>query len=329
MGVVFKDRVMLFLVIASAVSVTVHTLAALQTMPGATERFMQMAQGSVPVTLAMMAAQYVTRVGMKNIVGYKIIGHQPGMSAVLYEAKVDRFGAACFKACYWTVSTVLGYIILRDEDWMPKELGGSGKASAVWDGYGYQQHSNNLIWFYVVSFAYQLSDFTLHVMFEKRRPDFVEMLLHHSVAIALILTSFMSDFVRVGALTIFLHGISDIWVYFSKALVDTNFKLMNILAFASLYFTYAWCRLYVFPHRILRNTWSGVPLNLRQNEAYVGNWTFFNFLLCTLFLLHVYWFTILTRIAMNLVWEGKRRDLVANLTQMDLQELKKKGKKTN
>ena len=145
MGVLFKDRVMLFLVIASGASVVIHTLAALRSTPGAVDRFSQMVKGSVPVTLFFMAAQYLTRMVM-NKVGQKLIQHGAGMSKTVYDAKVDRFGAACFKASYWTWSTIWAYIILRDEDWMPFELGGAGKAAAVWEGYGYQQHSTNLIW---------------------------------------------------------------------------------------------------------------------------------------------------------------------------------------
>jgi len=98
------------------------------------------------------------------------------------EERVERFGIVFFKLFYFSVSSFIGYHCLKDAEWFPPSLGGSGKTSACWTSYPFAPYSDDLKLYYMMSLGYHLHSFAFH-LFLPRRNDFLEMLLHHLLAI--------------------------------------------------------------------------------------------------------------------------------------------------
>jgi ceramide synthetase len=250
-------------------------------------------------------------------VARKMIVKKPRWSYAVHGAKVNRCCEAVFKCCYYVGMTAWGFYLLRGKPWLPWVLGGSGDTRFCWtDGFPFQAMPEDLQKFYLTSVGFHLCDVVMHVM-ETGLPDFWEMLLHHTVSIFLVSFSYVLNYVRVGSLVLFLHGATDIFIYMSKVLVDTsNVRLMAISYFA-LVIAYAWFRIFAFPMYVMRSAWVE-----SAQVAKIELWGFLNFALSVLLLLHMYWFGLIIKIGMNFKKTGEARDMVANLSSMDMAEKK-------
>merc|ERR1712048_958919 len=216
------------------------------------------------------------------------------------------------------MGTVWGFSVLQGKPWAPWVLGGSGDTRFCWtDGFPFQAIPEDLQRFYLTALGYHVSEFVRHLM-EARSPDFWEMLLHHIIACALVYYSYMLNYVRVGSLVLLLHGVTDILIYFSKAIIDTPANRLTAISYVALVISYAWFRIYIFPVYIMQSAWIE---SIRVGEEIYG-WGFLNFALCVLCMLHIYWFGLIVRMGVLFGKTGQTRDLQANLSSMDM--LKKK-----
>merc|ERR1712194_288290 len=155
-------------------------------------------------------------------------------STAVYESKLSRFGSAVFKFIFFTVFSIYSYTsALVDADWMPAVLFGKGSTENCF-GLGHAGDTQKEIGthvkrFYQVAFAYHMSELAFQIVYEREKPDFVEMFAHHITTCFLVFASFLSNFVRIGTLVLFVHYVSDIPVYGAKIFVDTRCKIITFL----------------------------------------------------------------------------------------------------
>mmetsp|Transcript_29007 Transcript_29007/g.66652 ORF Transcript_29007/g.66652 Transcript_29007/m.66652 type:complete len:324 (+) Transcript_29007:68-1039(+) len=240
-------------------------------------------------------------------------------SMLVWDVKVVRCCDSAFKCTFYLTSTVLGYLALRQESWMPWPLGGSGSTAHCWtDGYPAQAMPQPLKLYYLITLGFQLSEVVL-LFSETRHPDFLEMLLHHIVTCFMVGFSYLLNYVRIGSLVMLLHGATDIFIYASKTFVDTSFKRLSIVSYVALVLAYAWFRIYVFPVHVMRSAWLE---SVAEAGTSLHAWGFFNFALWVLLLLHMYWFGLVLKIGMQFQRTGEARDLQSNLSRMELHKKK-------
>jgi ceramide synthetase len=233
-----------------------------------------------------------------------------------YEAKLDRFGSAVFKAIFFSGFTGYFYfVVLREAAWLPPALFGSGSIGACWGpgnaGAMQEPPSAAFEWSFQIAMAYHISELASQVLFEWSKPDFVEMMVHHSTTCFLILSSLCMNYVRIGSLVLFLHYISDIPVYFTKIFVDTPLKLVTVTCYLSCLVSWAYLRLYVFPHYVIHSViYDGAgEIPLIGQESWAG----FVFGLSLLLCLHMYWYGLFLKIGWALLRTGKTVDMQANI----------------
>lgn len=273
---------------------------------------------AVGLFIAMLFAQLLFR-PLFSVIARAMIPKQARWSYAVWGAKVTRCCDAVFKCCYYVTMTVWGYSILRKEQWLPPVLGGHGDTSACWiDNFPFQEVSVELRRFYLTAMGFHLSEAAMIVL-ETRHPDFWEMLLHHTVACSLVILSYALNYLRVGSLVLLLHGATDIFVYFSKAIVDTPNIRLAVASYFLLLIAYAWFRIVVFPVYILRSAW----LESSHSGEEPFGWGFMNFALCVLLLLHMYWFGLIIKIGFFFRRTGQPKDLQSNLSSMDIQDKKR------
>ncbi|KAM4888135.1 ceramide synthase 1 [Thomomys bottae] len=127
------------------------------------------------------------------------------------------------------------------------------------------------------------------------RKDSLVMLLHHVVALVLIVASYAFRYHNVGILVLFLHDISDVQLEFTK--LNTYFKardgpcrrlhaLLANLGCLSFCLSWFWFRLYWFPLKVLYATSHSSLVSVPDIPFYF----FFNSLLLLLTAMNVYWF---------------------------------------
>eukprot|EP00435_Cladocopium_sp_Y103_P003129 s62_g1.t1 len=214
--------------------------------------------------VGMLVAQLLFR-QLFAVVARAMIPKKPRWSHTVWGAKVTRCCDSIFKCAYYCAMTAWCFALLKDEPWLPRLLGGRGATKACWTNYPFQEVSADLRRFYLTAVGYHCSEVVL-LLLEVRHPDFWEMMLHHLVTCCLVLFSFGLNYLRVGSLVLLLHGITDIFINLSKALVDTSNTRLIVASYFALLVSYVWpCR------RVLTSTsWGSCPGEILVNWDLLG-----------------------------------------------------------
>jgi hypothetical protein len=102
--------------------------------------------------------------------------------------------------------------------------------------------------------GYHVGGLLNHFFISKRKNDFLEMALHHIVAIYLFAGMYLINGWTIGGVIAYLHDIADITTNIVKMLAETNSKIVVGIVFAIHMFVWAWTRLLVLPYLIWRLT---------------------------------------------------------------------------
>lgn len=179
------------------------------------------------------------------------------------EERAERAKKACkWIMCimYYTTSTLVCYMLFKDQFFFPPMLGGSGSCPNI---FMYQPEAPEIPYgqiFYMVQFGCHLHTLIDHVIFKFREPKFWEMFLHHAVAVFLIFFSYMSNEIAVGILVLFVHDPGDIFL--DAVRFYNDLKIRNDIGVFILYVSFmgVWMyfRLYSFPACIVKEAFNTV-----------------------------------------------------------------------
>ena len=188
--------------------------------------------------------------------------------------------------------------------------------------------SNDMRLFYVLQLAIWMWTGFSCKWLEERRKDYVEMMLHHVVTVALILSSFINKQWAIGMIVLTCHDASDVVLDIMKManylkVEDAHgFFIVEAAFVTNTYISWPYFRLYCFPRYVI---WGGSFLGYHHNCAKNGNagfphlnsspldeagnpvpnWMVANVLLTILLCLHVFWFLLLHRIGMKIAFGAK------------------------
>jgi hypothetical protein len=167
----------------------------------------------------------------------------------------------------------------------------------VWNGWPHQHVADDIYWYYMVEGAFYIS-LLLSLFTDNKRKDFTQMVIHHVATLLLIALSWISNFVRIGTLVLLVHDAVDSWMEAAKVAKYIGYdKACEILFFI---FMVVWVitRMIIFPFRIIRSTLFEATAGLNdENIGWFTMYFVFNFLLCTLQVLHIIWFYYICLIA--------------------------------
>ena len=132
-----------------------------------------------------------------------------------------------------------------------------------------------------------------------RRNDFYEMAIHHLVTIALICSSHMLNWTRIGAVVLFIHDVSDICTYQIKAVVDMDSVVLTAVGFLACVGGWFYLRLFVLPMVVIR----GILVHVPDEVADALGWGVeaFALLLSALVCLHLYWMYMVLGMGKNAI----------------------------
>jgi hypothetical protein len=201
---------------------------------------------------------------------------------------------------------------------LPTVLGGTGSTSNCWtDGYPFQEVPESLKKFYLIFIGFSSAEMVGHIIRERKRPDFYELLVHLLVTNCLLIFSYYGNYIRIGSLIMLAHSGSDVFVYIAKALVDTKVT-GGALSYIPLLIAYIWCRIYIHSATILKSIWfEAVAIAGKQTLI---SWDYLNFLLSILLMLHLYWLFVIVKIGIFLLSTGKSRDFQASLSSLNVRQ---------
>ncbi len=150
---------------------------------------------------------------------------------------------------YCTTSIAL-FWSLKQSNFLHKGLTGTEDRINVFQNYPCQSVPNFLDDIYVIKLAYHCYEMVLNVCFHRDRRDFSEFLLHHILTIALVLFSYIVNFLPIGAIIMLLMDFSDIFVAVFKMAVDVN-EVFQTINFFIMLFTWIYIRIWHFPIYVL------------------------------------------------------------------------------
>ncbi|XP_039273043.2 ceramide synthase 5-like [Styela clava] len=166
-----------------------------------------------------------------------------------------------------------------------------------WIGFPHQNLDKATYIYYIAEASFYTS-LLLSIMKDVRRKDFFEQLIHHIATLFLIIFSYFANFVRVGTLVMAIHDISDIFLEGAKCVSYLKYAKTSEILFIIFAITFIVTRIIIFPFWIIHTS-------AIKSFAIIGPFAscyFFNALLGVLQCLHLYWASIILRMAWKMLF---------------------------
>lgn len=139
------------------------------------------------------------------------------------ELRCQKASASCYKVVYYLITSAWAYTILRNQNYLPPLLGGRGNFKYSFTDFPFAHHPDYMREYFLVTSGYHFAGLLIHFLRIKKN-DFIEMGLHHIIALYLFGGGYLLNAWEVGAVISFLHDIADIFVSIVKMLAETKYN---------------------------------------------------------------------------------------------------------
>eukprot|EP00428_Durinskia_dybowskii_P061797 CAMPEP_0170367700 /NCGR_PEP_ID=MMETSP0117_2-20130122/7067_1 /TAXON_ID=400756 /ORGANISM="Durinskia baltica, Strain CSIRO CS-38" /LENGTH=414 /DNA_ID=CAMNT_0010622325 /DNA_START=17 /DNA_END=1261 /DNA_ORIENTATION=+ len=143
---------------------------------------------------------------------------------------------------------------------------------------------------------------------EVTHSDALEMLAHHFITILLLIGSYLTNYTRIGASILLIHDLADVFLecakvlnYIAKARNSASMQVFVDVLFGVFMVVFFVTRLVIYPRYIL---YSVIVEGVEYFGCEFGGCYFFIGLLCSLQVLHIFWFYLIARMAYRLLIVG-------------------------
>ena len=220
---------------------------------------------------------------------------------------------------FWHLSvTVANYYLMRDAEWLPDYLGGTGDMKLGFVDMPFTPMNEPLYILGLVMLGHPLSTTIAHFFFMERNPDFAEMSLHHIAHLSLASTYLMTNMIPFGAVIAFMHDASDVFVPIAKMTHLMGHPNASLISFIIAQVIWFYMRLWCLPQlMVLICTDLEYTGDVAKFNPYLSFSRVFLFALITL---HTYWFCLFLRMDYNAIFKGVFRDI-----QNDVNKMKQSG----
>lgn len=219
------------------------------------------------------------------------------------EKELSKFCECMFYGVYYVFAMSCSlYILYRDGWWISER-------SRIWIDWPLQPFSRAFRAYYILELAFYVHAFVYLFLFEQRRKDFREMILHHAVTIGLIGLSWWQRYIRIGLVVLILHNWADIFLYFTKVVVYVTHRrgVWKEVCFAVFAANFVYSRLYLFPTVVLPSGFfDAVRFSILTDVAPIA---VCNVLLWCLQILHVFWFSLIIRMLTKMLRGTLKTDI--------------------
>jgi len=273
--------------------------------PQISDLWMTIASLAVFIPSRIILAKYVfIALGDKIIPSLEVRKHWTKKDR---DARVDRFGTVVYKLCFFVGVAIYGFWVLKDTDFFPPQLGGKGSVSNCFTDFPFSPEVPNLKLYYMIELGYHGQSLLFH-LYGEHRNDYLEMMLHHTCAVLLVLFSYFSNFLRIGSLVLFVHDIADVFAYALKTAVDTRYTKVTLFFYTGLLIVWAYARFYCFPGLIISGIYDAIH-DVNPEWYFSLEWSYFLGMLYILLFLHIYWYCLFLLAGYSFFRTGVTQDL--------------------
>ena len=217
-----------------------------------------------------------------------------------------------YKVVFYTLNVAFGYYILKDLNFLPVYLGGSGEFSNMFVNGNMDSTFLQPAYFkiyYMMYLSHNLTDLIYLIFIYEQQTDFPLMFLHHTCTISLIFFSHITNHSHIGALVMIIHDLTDIAVYFIRSRVQTDdSEPIKVCYGISLLIIYFYTRLFVFGKLILACYENQSDWNLMYSTL----WRF----MCFLYSIHCYWLFLIMKKIFNALFKNEYSDTASLKKQL-------------
>lgn len=169
--------------------------------------------------------------------------------------------------------------------------------------------------YYIQAGGYYVSVMFFLILFDPRRSDFLELMLHHFVTLGLVVGSYLFGYVRMGMVILALHDIGDIFLYGAKAVHYLGYAGWDTALFAVFAVTFYITRLVMYSRLVYAILFESMQTVVRNPavcswakfyDTYFWHHIFFSAFMCTLLVLHCFWYALVLRMVHREVFMGKK-----------------------
>jgi ceramide synthetase len=165
-----------------------------------------------------------------------------------YKRKLAIYGLKFF---HYLIITIHSYFVYDKLDFFPYQLFGHGNMNNMYargaHSFCFFERPKYFDFHYLLNLAYTFADLFCVVFIYDSQSDILVMVFHHLVTISLIVFSYYNHYDSIGALILFLHNFSDIFVYLGRAFLYAKLPtILKKLITITLLSFFVYCRLYVY-----------------------------------------------------------------------------------
>ncbi|XP_044541309.1 ceramide synthase 4-like [Gracilinanus agilis] len=229
-----------------------------------------------------------------------------------------KFSEACWRLSFYSSTFFGGFFIFYNKTWF-------SEPETIWNGYPKQPLQLTIYWWYLMELSFYCS-LLLTLIFDVKRSDFREHVIHHFLSITLLSFSYCSNFVRIGAMVLLLHDASDIFLESCKMFVYAQWKQIQYIAFALFALVFFVNRLILFP---VKTIYTSFLVFQTKNQFFFGYY-FSIALLILVQCLNIYWSSLIAKAFCKILADGQlKNDLRSDVEEEYMSDEKSAVKQQN
>uniref|UniRef100_A0A7E4WBF3 TLC domain-containing protein n=1 Tax=Panagrellus redivivus TaxID=6233 RepID=A0A7E4WBF3_PANRE len=236
----------------------------------------------------------------------RVFGHLFGGFAG--RRKFKRVAESAWRFTYYFFSFFIGlYIISKEPQFKDVD--------DCWRDYPHQNVNDAVWWYYVVETGFYWSLFFSTFVFDVRRSDFWQMVIHHVITISLLSISFTVNCVRVGTLILLSHDAADVLIELGKLFRYAHWNTALNILYVIFMLVWIGTRLIYYPFWVIHSViYTAPPLiqaNYRWEDVFQAPMIprVLAVMLISLVGLHVFWTYLLIKIAIKSRNSGSLDDI--------------------
>lgn len=150
---------------------------------------------------------------------------------------------------YFFISSLWGYCILYDSDWLPWYLGGIKPKASIHKSFfiNFKNLPTGYRFYLFFTYGYHLHSTKLLLTEGRNSKDFWEYMVHHLASCTLYPAFLLSNFIGIGGVTAWLHDLADFWVNLSRLLNSIGYNFEAQVSFAMMLVFWLYTRLLILP----------------------------------------------------------------------------------
>eukprot|EP01134_Creolimax_fragrantissima_P003877 CFRG3877T1 len=213
---------------------------------------------------------------------------------------VKKFSESLFKVFYYTSAFVYGVVLLYNRPW-------TYDLYECFRNLPFHPVDAGVTTYYIIQLGYYVSCLVM-LPWDNKRKDFAELVIHHLATVALVFFSWYTNYWKVGTIVMVIHDAADVFLEVAKTFNYAGFQDVANHGFTLFAIVFFVTRLVLFP--ICINSILSDPVREFFDESFydyvVGGHivvahVIFSSLLCVLLVLHVFWFSIIAKMAVSMI----------------------------